>query len=241
MWSKPCKFLGAVIRLLNNWVRGNWRSGQKLNLHRDKRGSDSCEKLTKGTTSSYFISTSYERFGKLIIPSVPLMQTCRKHFFLWRRKKRVQIQDNEIVMSFLCLQSSCSQLVHLLSSLWVPRLVFRSNHYLPQFLQTLIPHSFIYCQSSTNGTILRKCLSFLASIYIQEHILLLFTICTPAYLSVTVVLKHSLYIICKLWIQQLDLHLLSSFMGQCQYRITSHKQACLHMVGNNTTDKYNTF
>lgn len=140
-------------------------------------------------------------------------------------------------MSFLCLQSSCSQLGHPLSSLWLPKLVFTSNHYLYQYIQTLIPHSFIYCQVSTNGTILRKCISFLASIYIQEHILLLFIICTPAYLSVTVVLKHSLCISYKSWIEQLDLSLLSSFMGQCQFRITSHKQACLHMVVNSTIDK----
>lgn len=73
---------------------------------------------------------------------------------------------------------------------------------------------------------------------ILEHILQ-FTIC--AYLSVTVVLKHSLYISCRLWIQQLGLHLLSSFMGQCQFKITSHKQTYLHAVANSAALKFSIF
>lgn len=69
---------------------------------------------------------------------------------------------------------------------------------------------------------------------ILERILLLFTI--YAYLSVTVVLKHSLHISCRLWIRQLGLHLLSSFMGQRQLKIASHKQTYLLAVANTIVD-----
>lgn len=104
----------------------------------------------------------------------------------------------------------------------------------------LIPQGFVcrcrWVESSKQReyqqTIL-VCVSFLASVYIPEHILLLFTVRTPAYLSIPVVLKHSLSISCEMWILQVGLRFLSSFMGQW----TSHEQKCLLTIVNSTVHR----
>lgn len=161
-----------------------------------------------------------------------------------------------------CLQTPHWQLVHTTSSLWAPRTGFRSKHFIPRYLHNTHSRYFIYCQLSTANTSVSKHLSkhqftswnipfyyllhlfticaygismYTYRVCILEHILLLFT--TYAYLSAAVVLKHSLYISCRLWIQQLGLHLLSSFMGQCQFKITSHKQTYLLAIANSTVDR----
>lgn len=134
------------------------------------------------------------------------------------------------------ISSPCAQLAHVPSPWPLLRMVLAATLYLRSSCSVwlhLLPgiNKWYYSEE----VFLR--FPFLALVCILEHILLLFTICTPAYLSVTVLLKHSLYTSCKLWIQQLGLRLLFPFMGQGQFEIASHKQTCLLTIVNSAIDR----